>query len=247
MSGLSIPATALPQPSHHAETPTEGLASPSSASLRYHLGGSQALPLLLLGSDPLAAVGAEQAGGTGRAAAREVCHSSRLSQSKGQVSCGGYNTVCWHRPPNTLPPPRGDGALKHFVSRYPGRWPRVLGHSGAAGCVPRQGRVPGKEAAQDAAQPVQQAVLGPFTQQAGACLELAGSRACSPAQGSALCLGARTTVQAPGAGSLASQLDSNLAPRLPTCKDCPAPCHSLGLLLADGGTCNSLESSRSDP
>lgn len=125
--------------------------------------------------------------------------------------------MCWHRPPNTLPPPPGDGALstKHFVSRYPGRWPRVLGHSGAAGCVPRQGMVPGKEAAQDAAQPVQQAVLGPFTQQAGACLELAGSRACSAAQGSALCLGARTTVQAPGAGSLASQLDSNLAPRLP--------------------------------
>lgn len=139
--------------------------------------------------------------------------------------------------------PRGDA----FVSRYPGRWPRVLARSGAAGCVPRQGMVPGKEAAQGAAQPVQQAVLGPFTQQAGASLELAGSRACSPAQGSALSLRAWTTVQAPGAGSLASQLNSNLAPRLPTCKGCPAPCHGLGLLLAAGGTCNSLGSSCSDP
>lgn len=134
---------------------------------------------------------------------------------RAKVRCPvGIHTVHWHRPPSTLPPPQGDGALRHFVSRYPGRWPRVLGHSGAAGCVPRQGMVPGEEATQRAVQPVQQAVLGPFTQQAGTSLELAGSRAWAQPRAQH-CLGARTTVQAPGASNLASQLDSTTAPRLP--------------------------------
>lgn len=53
----------------------------------YHLGGSQALPLLL-GSDPPAAVEAEQAGGTRVAAARGFCHFAGQSQAKGPVSCG---------------------------------------------------------------------------------------------------------------------------------------------------------------
>lgn len=208
MSGLSPPAGALPHPSH----PRRGWPAPAQRHPWYHLGGSQALPLLLLGGDPLAAVEAEQAGGTGVAAARGVCHSAALSQANRQASCRG----CTQRIGTDLSPSRLMGT-GHCSILNPGTLasgcPRALGHSGAAGRVPRQGVVPGQTGAQGAAQPVQQAALGP--QRAGTSLELAGSRPCSPAQGLALRLGARGTVQAPGAISLAGQVDTTLHPDSP--------------------------------
>lgn len=199
MSGLSPPAGALPHPSH----PCRGWPAPAQRHPRYHLGGSQALPLLLLGGDPLAAVEAEQAGGTGVTAAREVCHSAALSQANLQASCRG----CTQRVGTDLSPsrPMGTGLCSILnPGTLASGCPRALGHSGAAGCVPRQGAVPGQTGAQGAAQPVQQAALGP--QRAGTSLELAGSRPCSPAQGSALRLGAGALSRLRGPSALPARL-----------------------------------------
>lgn len=138
---------------------------------------------------------------------------------RSQVRCpaGDTQSVLIHTSQNTLL--HGDGAPQHPGSRYPGnQLPQHLGHSTAAGCVPRQGMVPGKAGAQGAVQPVQPAALGPFTQPAKAGLELAGSRTCSPARGSALQLGARGTIQAPA-----------------------APPASVGSCCTAGGVCNSQE------
>lgn len=210
VSGLSIPARALPHPSHCSGTPTMGLASPSSASLRCHLGGSQALPLLLLGSDPLAAVGAEQAGGTGRAAARGVCHSSR---AKVRCPVGDTCRVLAQTSQHAVPTPWG-WSTEAFCAQVPWQVAQSAGTQWGCWLCP-QARHGARGRSTGCSPTCSAGCAG--TLQPTSCSKPGAGREQSllPSLGFSTLLGLLCRLQ----GQSACQLDSNIAPRLPTCKD----------------------------